>query len=94
MVRHTGEDFIDVESIAVASVISLQSTGVRRPKLDAPEPNRFATGGYASFSQEVFNIPVAEIESVVEPDSVADDIWRESMSLVGIHPPTLSILLL
>ena len=45
----------------------------------------------AALSQEVFDIPVAQIESVVEPDSVTDDIWRESVSFVGIHPPILSI---
>ena len=36
--------------------------------------------------QEIFNIPVAEIEAIVEPDSVADDIWRESVALICIHP--------
>jgi hypothetical protein len=33
---------------------------------------------------------MTEIESIVEPDCVADDVWRESMTLVCIHPPILS----
>jgi hypothetical protein len=40
----------------------------------------------------IFNIAMAEIESIAEPDCVADDIWRESVALVGIHQPILLIL--
>ncbi len=39
--------------------------------------------------QEIFDIAVALIESVIEPDCVTDDIWRESMTLVGIHDPII-----
>ena len=34
---------------------------------------------------------MAEIESMVEPDSVADDIWRESVALINIHGPILPL---
>jgi hypothetical protein len=34
---------------------------------------------------------VAEIESVVEPDGVRNDIWRESVALICIHQPIVSI---
>ena len=37
MVRHTGEDFIDVEGVAESSVLSLQAAGVDRTELDAPQ---------------------------------------------------------
>ena len=43
------------------------------------------------FSKEVIDVAVALIESEVEPDRVGNDIWLESVSLVGIHPPILSI---
>lgn len=39
----------------------------------------------------VFNIPVAKIEAVVKPDSVRDDVRRESMAFVGSHGPSLAI---
>ena len=42
-----------------------------------------------AFSQEVFNITVTKIESIVEPDSVADDVWRKSVALVCIHLPII-----
>jgi hypothetical protein len=32
-----------------------------------------------------YQFTMAEIESVIEPDGVADDIGRESMALIGIH---------
>jgi len=40
---------------------------------------------------KIFNIPMAEIESVVEPDNAGNDIWRKPMALVGIHVPILAI---
>jgi hypothetical protein len=38
----------------------------------------------SALSQEIFDISVTEIEAVVEPDGLADDIWWESMALVDI----------
>jgi hypothetical protein len=43
------------------------------------------------FSQRILEIPVAEIEPIVEPDSVTDDIGRESVTFVRIHSPILAI---
>ncbi|MFT4520238.1 MAG: hypothetical protein ACI9JM_002639 [Halioglobus sp.] len=34
---------------------------------------------------------VAQIETIVEPDCVGNDIWRESVVLVCVHGPILSI---
>ena len=45
-----------------------------------------------SFNEEIFYIAVAEIESVVQPDCVADDVWRESVTLISIHEPILPFL--
>ena len=43
-------------------------------------------------SLEASGIPaVTEIESVVEPDSVAGDRWRGSVALVGVYLPILAI---
>jgi len=46
---------------------------------------------YTRLSYQIFNIAVTGIETKVEPDGIGNDIWRESMTLVGIHPPILSI---
>ena len=42
-----------------------------------------------SFRQQIFNIAVAKIKAMVEPDGVGNDIGRKSMSFVGIHPAIL-----
>jgi hypothetical protein len=73
----------------------LQSLGIESTKLDAPVPDGFVTNCDASLSQEIFNIAVAEVEAIVEPDSIANDIGRESVTFVGIdhriiHVPELS----
>lgn len=72
-------------------MLTLQSAGIYGTKFDAPEADRFPGDNNASLSQEIFNIPVAEIEAVVEPDGVANDIGWESVSFVSIHPRILSI---
>jgi hypothetical protein len=45
----------------------------------------------SSFGQEALDIPVTQVESVVEPDGVGNDVRRESVAFVSIHEPILSI---
>jgi hypothetical protein len=54
--RGNSEDFIDVECIAVSSVLSLQSSGVYRTKLDAPQADCLSADGNTSLCQEVLDI--------------------------------------
>ena len=91
MVRHTGEDFIDVERVAVSSVFSFQAPSVDSSEFDTPEADRFAANGDATFGEQIFNIPMTEIEAIVEPNCVADNFRRESVAFVSIHLPILSI---
>ena len=67
------EDFIDKERIPETLVSTLQTPGVFRTKLVAPQPNRFITDFDATFSQKIFDIAVTEIESMVEPDGILND---------------------
>ena len=57
--RHTGEDFITVEGIAKASMLSLQSAVINGSELDTPQTDRFPADRDASFCEEIFNIAVA-----------------------------------
>ena len=57
----------------------------------APEPNGLAADSDTSFSEQIFNISMAEIEAEVQTDCVRNDIWRESVALVDIHLPILPI---
>ena len=45
------EDFIDVKSIAISSVLSLQAAGINGAEFDAPEADRFAADDDSSFSE-------------------------------------------
>ena len=91
MVRHTGEDFVNEEGVAVASVLSLQSACVNGSELDAPEVDGFATDCDASLGKQILDIPMTEIESIIEPNGVRDNIGRESMAFISIHVPILAI---
>ena len=69
---------------------SLQSTGIDGTEFDAPKSDRFVADSDAMFSEEIFYIAVAEIESIVEPVGIGNDIRRKSMTFVCIHEPILS----
>lgn len=38
---------------------------------------------------DIFDVAIAEVKSVVEPESLGIDIRREYVPFKGIHPPTL-----
>ena len=50
----------------------------------APFPDGFVRHDHPTDEQEFFHIAVAERETVVEPDGVADDLPREAMMLIEI----------
>tara|TARA_R110002049_G_scaffold189745_1_gene358350 strand:- start:7139 stop:7300 length:162 start_codon:yes stop_codon:yes gene_type:complete len=45
------ENFVDVEGIALASVLSLQSTSINGSELDAPQPDGFTADSYAPLGE-------------------------------------------
>jgi hypothetical protein len=61
--------------------------GVGRPELAAPEADGFVTDLNATLSEQLLDITLAQVEPVVEPDGVADDLGREAMASVqgGVH---------
>ena len=77
------EDLVQVPRVSQASLSALESTGVFRPEFDAPKSDRFIGNRDAALSQQILNISKAHAESVVEPDGVADDFGRKSISVVA-----------
>ena len=57
----------------------------------APNTDRGRADGDESLSQEVFYISMTEIEAIVEPDTMRNDIWRVPVPLLEICQPILSI---
>ena len=41
--------------------------------------------GLDAFREQIFNITVAQVESVVEPYGITYDIWWESVALICSH---------
>ena len=91
MARHTGEDFIDVEGVSKSSVLSLQTAGIDGTESDSPQADCFSGYGNTAFSEQIFDIAMAEIELTMQPDGAGYSIWWESMSLISIHGQGVSI---
>ena len=62
-------------------MLSLQSACIDSTEFDAPQADCFAGYSDATFSEQIFNIPMAKIESIVEPDGIRNDVRRESVAL-------------
>ena len=52
------KDFVDVESVAVASVFSLQAACIDGSELYAPKADSFTADGDATFGKQIFDIAV------------------------------------
>ena len=52
-------------------------------------PDGFATDSDVWFSEKIFNISVAQVEAVVAPDGITDDVGCESVAFVYIHIPII-----
>jgi hypothetical protein len=72
-------------------VLALQSTCINSSELDAPKADCFSGYSDASFGQYIFDIAVTQVEPVVQPDCVGNDIGWESVALVCIHGKILAI---
>ena len=53
------EDFVDIECVTIALVLSFQSSGVFSAELEAPQANCFAADSDTAFSWKIFNISMA-----------------------------------
>ena len=53
----------------------------RRPELQEPPPNRLVGCVNTALGQQFLNIPKGQCEPGIEPDRVADDVWRETVAL-------------
>ena len=59
------ENLINVEGVAVASVLTFQSACINGAELDAPEADRLPRDDDSAFSEQIFDISMAQVETVV-----------------------------
>jgi hypothetical protein len=72
-------------------VALLQSSGVYSTKFNAPQPDGFIADRDSALSEKAFDISVVQIEAIIEPDRLTDDIRWKSVAFICIHLPILAI---
>ena len=70
--------------IAEARVPALKTFGKFGAEFIDPESNSVVADANVALRQQVFDISNAEIESVVEPNGVLNDRWRQPVSFVDV----------
>ena len=80
----SNEDFVQVPNIAEAALTPLQFSGIISTELLAPESNRFLRDDDSAFGEKILDISEAQAETMVNPDGIADDFWRETMTVIAI----------
>ncbi len=76
------EHLINEERVTTALMLSSQSLGIFRPEFIAPQANGLVANLNTALWQQIFEITMTEVESVVEPDDILNDFGRESMAFV------------
>jgi hypothetical protein len=85
------ENLIKIKSVAISMMSSFKLASILSTELDTPEPNGLVTDSNVSLCKQIFNITMTQIETLVEPNCVTDNLGWEPMAFVGIHPPILSV---
>ncbi len=81
--RDRDEYLVDEERVAEPWVSALESLREQRSELVAPQPHRLIAGIDTPLGEQILDIPMAEVEAMVEADRVPDNGRRESVPLVG-----------
>jgi hypothetical protein len=77
------KDLIKMPLVAGACTSPAQLVGILLPKGSAPLTEGLIGQHDSALSQQLFDITIAERESIVEPDRVADDLGRKSIAPLG-----------
>ena len=76
------EDFVQKAGVVDTTSTACQSTRAFMPDLDRPVTerfNRFVGDVPASLSEQSLELRKAQTDSLIEPDSVTDDVWWKAM---------------
>jgi len=65
------------------------------PEFEIPLPDRFVGNNDAAFGEQIFYVTEAHTETMIDPDSIADDFRREAASAEAgagaLHERSLSV---
>ena len=95
MAVDANEDFVQVPNIAEAALAPFQFSGIVRTELLTPESNRFIRDDDSAFGEKVLDVTEDQAETMVNPDGLADDFWRETITViarpVALHRTSVSV---
>jgi len=77
------EEFVQVPDVAQATLPAPEYAGVFGTELSAPLSNGLVGDYDPSLCQQILNISQAQAKSIIEPNGMADDIRRKSMSVIA-----------
>lgn len=76
------EDLIDEEGVTESLVPAPKFPGVLWPKLDAPQSDRYVADRDSALRHEIFDVTSTQIEAVIEPNRVLNNLRRETVPFV------------
>ena len=79
------ENFVEVPRVTRPGTPAPELIGILLPKLAAPLPDRLVGHRDATCKQELFNIPITEAETEIQPDRVTDNLGREAVVLIAVR---------
>ena len=82
LTSNLNEEFIDVPDIAEPPLPPPQISRIGRTEFSTPVSDRFVGDTDSSLCKQVFYVSKAQGEPMVEPNSVADDFWRETVASI------------
>ena len=81
------EDFVAMPDFPKPTFPSLETLLVAGPKLQTPATDRLIGNGDSAFSKEVLDVAEAQAESVIQPNSVTDNLrWKPVTVVSGLAP--------
>jgi hypothetical protein len=79
------EDFIQVPHVSQTTLVMSKHPRVLRPELPAPLPNSLVGDDNPALRQEFLDVAEAQGESVVQLDTVADDLRRKPVAMIAVR---------
>jgi len=76
------EEFIHVPDVAQATLFVPTDVRILGAELPTPLSNGLVGDYNPSLCQQILNISEAQAESMIEPNGMTDDVWRESVSII------------
>jgi hypothetical protein len=70
---YSNEDFVQVANVAESALTTFQFSGIVGTELLTPDSNGFIRDDHSAFGEKILDIPEAQAETMVNPDSIADN---------------------